>query len=97
VKPTTSAYSADAAPTTPPYSGRGRPPVPRYQVGKRSGFYPCPNVDTAGSNVVSLAGGVLLTETIRAVRLGQAIPAELGRWRFSNAVHDPGRSCWISR
>lgn len=31
VKPTTSAYPADAVPTTPPYSGRGRPPVPRYR------------------------------------------------------------------
>jgi hypothetical protein len=36
-------------------------------VSKRSGFYPCPAVDTAGSNVVSQAGGLLLTETIRAV------------------------------
>ncbi len=31
VKPTTSAYPADAVPTAPPYSGRGRPPVPRYR------------------------------------------------------------------
>ncbi len=31
VKPTTSAYPADAVPTAPPYSGRGRPPTPRYR------------------------------------------------------------------
>lgn len=31
VKPTTSAYPADAEPVVPPYSGRGRPPVPRYR------------------------------------------------------------------
>jgi SRSO17 transposase len=31
VKPTTSAYPADAVPVAPPYSGRGRPPVPRYR------------------------------------------------------------------
>jgi SRSO17 transposase len=31
VKPTTSAYPADAVPGAPPYTGRGRPPVPRYR------------------------------------------------------------------
>ncbi len=31
VKPTTSAYPADAVPTTAAYSGRGRPPTPRYR------------------------------------------------------------------
>jgi SRSO17 transposase len=31
VKPTTSAYPADAVPTAPAYSGRGRPPKPRYR------------------------------------------------------------------
>jgi SRSO17 transposase len=31
VKPTTSAYSADAVPVAAPYAGRGRPPVPRYR------------------------------------------------------------------
>jgi SRSO17 transposase len=31
VKPTTSAYPADAVPTAPPYTGRGRPPTPRYR------------------------------------------------------------------
>ncbi len=31
VKPTTSAYPADAVPVTAAYSGRGRPPTPRYR------------------------------------------------------------------
>jgi len=31
VKPTTSAYPADAVPIAPAYTGRGRPPVPRYR------------------------------------------------------------------
>jgi SRSO17 transposase len=31
VKPTTSAYPADAVPVAPTYTGRGRPPVPRYR------------------------------------------------------------------
>ena len=31
VKPTTSAYPADAVPTAPAYCGRGRPPTPRYR------------------------------------------------------------------
>jgi hypothetical protein len=47
-------------------------------VSKRSGFYPCPVVDTAGSKVVSQAGGLLLTETVRAVGLDRAMAAALG-------------------
>jgi SRSO17 transposase len=31
VKPTTSAYPAEAVPTAPPYGGQGRRPVPRYR------------------------------------------------------------------
>jgi SRSO17 transposase len=31
VKPTVSAYAADAVPIAPAYTGRGRPPVPRYR------------------------------------------------------------------
>jgi hypothetical protein len=60
-------------------------------VSKRSGFYPCPAVDTAGSQVVSQAGGMLLTETVRAVGLDRALSAELARWRHPNAVHDPAK------
>jgi hypothetical protein len=47
-------------------------------------------VDTAGSNVVSQTGGLLLTETIRAV-VDRALAAALARWRHPNAVHDPAK------
>jgi hypothetical protein len=60
-------------------------------VSKRSGFYPCPVVDTAGVNVVSQAGGVLLTETARAVGLDRALSIALTPWRPPTAVHDPGK------
>jgi hypothetical protein len=59
--------------------------------GKRSGFYPCPVVDTAGSKVVSQAGAVLLTETARTVGLDHALSAALAPWRPANAVHDPAK------
>jgi hypothetical protein len=42
-------------------------------VKQRSGFYPRPDVDAAGSRVVSQAGAVALTETIRAVGFGPGI------------------------
>ncbi len=57
----------------------------------RSGFYPCPVVDTAASNVVSQAGAVLLTETARTVGLDQALSSALAPWRPPNAVHDPAK------
>jgi hypothetical protein len=53
-------------------------------VSKRSGSYPSPGVDTAGSNVVSQAGGLLLTETIRAVGLDPQLSAVLADWRHPN-------------
>ena len=37
-------------------------------MSKRSGYYPCPAADTAGQKVVSQAGGLLLTETVRVAR-----------------------------
>jgi hypothetical protein len=40
---------------------------------------------------VSQAGGLLLTETIRAVGLDQALSAGLGRWRRPLATHDTGK------
>jgi hypothetical protein len=46
-------------------------------VSKRSGIYPYPAVDTAGPNVVSKTGGVLLTETIRAVGLDNQLSSAL--------------------
>lgn len=60
-------------------------------MNKRSGFYPRPDADGAGSQVVSQAGGVLLTETIRAVGLDRELSAALARWRRPLAVHDPGK------
>ena len=60
-------------------------------MSKRSGFYPRPVVDTAGSMVVSQAGGVLLTETAHAVGLDGALSAALAPWRAPTAVHDPAK------
>ena len=40
---------------------------------KASGFYPSPDLDTAGTHVVSHASAVLLTETIARVGLDQAL------------------------
>jgi hypothetical protein len=41
--------------------------------------------------VVSQAGGLVLTETIRAVGLDQALSRNLARWRLPLAIHDPGK------
>jgi hypothetical protein len=60
-------------------------------VSKRSGFYPCLAVDGAGTQVVSQAGAVLLTDTIATVGLDQALSTALGRWRPRLAVHDPAK------
>ena len=60
-------------------------------MSKRSGFYPRSVVDTAGATVVSQAGGVLLTETVRAVGLDRVLSAALSPWRMPNAVHDPAK------
>jgi hypothetical protein len=49
-------------------------------------------VDSAGSKVVSQAGGLLLTETIRAVGLDRALSAALAPWRRPHAVHDPAKT-----
>ena len=55
------------------------------------GLYPCPDVDTAGTQVVSHAGTVLLTETIIRVGLDRALSSALTRWRPRLAVHDPAK------
>jgi hypothetical protein len=60
-------------------------------VSERSGIYPHPKVDTAGCGVVSQAGGLLLTETIRVSGLGLALRTALGRWKPVRAVHDPAK------
>ena len=60
-------------------------------MSKRSGFYPRLAADAAGSAVVSQAGGVLLTETVRVVGLDRSLSSELSRWRRPVAVHDPAK------
>lgn len=60
-------------------------------MSKRSGFYPRVRVDGAGRGVVSHAGGTLLTATIGATGLDQALSAALGPWRKPLAVHDPAK------
>ena len=64
---------------------------------KAIGFYPRPDVDTTGSQVVSQAGAVLLTETVTAVGLDHALSTALARWRPRLAVHDPAKVLLISR
>jgi hypothetical protein len=48
-------------------------------------------VDGAGTQVVSQAGAVLLTDTIATVGLDRALSTALGRWRPRLAVHDPAK------
>jgi len=62
-----------------------------FQVSKRSGFYPCPAVDGAGTQVVSQAGAVLLTDTLATVGLDRVLSTALGPWRPRWAVHDPAK------
>ena len=58
---------------------------------KAIGFYPCPDIDTTGTQVVSHAGTMLLTETITRVGLDRSLSSALGRWRPRLAVHDPAK------
>jgi hypothetical protein len=62
-----------------------------FQVSKRNGFYPGPDVDGAGVQVVSHAGAVLLTETVAVTGLDAGLSTALGRWRPATAVHDPAK------
>jgi hypothetical protein len=48
-------------------------------------------VDTATVSTVGQAGGVLLTQTVRAAGLDDALSAALAPWRKPMAVHDPGK------
>lgn len=58
---------------------------------KRSRFYPRVQVDTADVPAVGQAGGVLLTETVRASGLDAEMSAALSPWRKPLAIHDPGK------
>jgi hypothetical protein len=60
-------------------------------VNKRSRFYPRVQVDTADVPAVGQAGGVLLTETVRASGLDAGLSAALEPWRKPLAIHDPGK------
>jgi hypothetical protein len=59
---------------------------------KSTGSYPRVHVDTAKVTAVGQAGGILLTETIRAAGLDRALSEALSRWRKPLAVHDPGNA-----
>jgi hypothetical protein len=60
-------------------------------VMKRSRFYRRPTLASGPASAMGQAGGVLLTETIRAAGLDVALSDGLGRWRRPAAVHDPGK------
>src|SRR3954452_9955419 len=62
-----------------------------FQVKHTTGFYPRARVDTAKVSAVGQAGGVLLTETVRAAGLDVGLSAALAPWRKPLAVHDPGK------
>src|SRR5699024_10415468 len=58
---------------------------------KPSGWYPRVQVDVAEVPAVGKAGGVLLTETVRATGLDQQLVRALAPWRRPLASHDPGK------
>ncbi|MDX2972186.1 IS1380 family transposase [Kribbella solani] len=58
---------------------------------KTTGLYPCVGVDAAGSGMVSQAGGLLLTETVRVSGLGAELSRVLAPWRKPLARHDPAK------
>jgi hypothetical protein len=48
-------------------------------------------VSADGTGIVSQAGGLLLTRTLRATGLDHGLSAALERWRPGRAVHSPGK------
>jgi hypothetical protein len=48
-------------------------------------------VSADGTGIVSQAGSLLLTQTLRATGLDRGLTAALDRWRPARAVHDPGK------
>lgn len=60
-------------------------------VSERSGIYPRLKVDTAGAGVVSAAGALLLTETVRVSGLDASLRTALAFWKPARAVHDPAK------
>jgi hypothetical protein len=55
------------------------------------GFYPRVRVDISRVEAVGQAGGVLLTETVRASGVDILLAQSLARWRKPLAVHDPAK------
>jgi hypothetical protein len=58
---------------------------------KTIGLYPRMKVDTASVPAVGQAGGVLLTETVRASGLDRFLSEGLAPWPKPFATHDPGK------
>src|SRR5690348_2071332 len=48
-------------------------------------------VSADGTGIVSQAGGLVLTQTLRATGLDRGLDAALERWRQPRAVHSPGK------
>ena len=48
-------------------------------------------VSADGTGLVSQAGVLLLTETLRVTGIGDGLSGGLARWRAPRAVHDPGK------
>ncbi|MCI1747344.1 MAG: hypothetical protein LKI24_04075 [Acidipropionibacterium sp.] len=61
---------------------------------KTTGSYPRLHIDTATIPAVGQAGGILLTETIRAAGLDRELSMALSRWAKPLATHDPGKIVW---
>jgi hypothetical protein len=48
-------------------------------------------VSADGTGIVSQAGGLLLTRTLRVTGLDRGLDTALERWRPARAVHSPGK------
>ena len=48
-------------------------------------------VSADGTGIVSQAGGLLLTRTLRVTGLDRGLEVALERWRPARAVHSPGK------
>jgi hypothetical protein len=53
--------------------------------------YPRLHIDTAPSNALGQAGGMLLTETVHTSGLGHHLKQALAAWKKPFAIHDPGK------
>lgn len=54
-------------------------------------FYPRPHIDQTRVAAIGHAGGLLLTDTIRATSIAQALSSTLARWRKPFTRHDPAK------